>query len=424
MNLVNRFSLALAAAAAAGSAVAGAMDRPVGIKIGQRMTLKPYFSISASYDSNVEGRSNGAEDTIWVANPGLSLEYRSESWLAKANVFYQYNAYSKGNTSNAYSYHGYGEDVTLSWTDSLPGEKGWSLMLSEKFQFINQIGDTIDAIGHEYGRDRQEFKFAGALERRITSQLHGNVNASYYWLDYDNNNNQNSSYGLYGWERWTAGAEAGYAFSKWTDLLVAGSYQDYRQQNRDNNYYAGRNPGYGQSAGSQGYTLQAGLGSYATERLTYRVLGGWSTFDYKEGGAASDGFTYTVSGNWKISETWKASVMATSYFQPTEREYGSSQRVDSFSMGVAHAMVQGKLQGSADVAYRREGREYAAVSGYDYDLDIYSVRLGLTYILNRYLQFYTNVEYRNSSSEGSGSSRGAYYDYDRFRGTLGMRFTY
>ena len=116
-------------------------------------------------------------------------------------------------------------------------------------------------------------------------------------------------------------------------------------------------------------------------------------------------------------------LLATSYFQPTEREFGSSQRVDSLSWGIAHAMVQGKLHATADIAYRREGREYTAVSEYDYDLDIYTGRLGLTYILNRYLQFFGTIEYRQSISEGN-SSRGDHYDYDRYRATLGLRFTY
>ncbi len=419
----NRFLVALAAlVATSAAALAGAMDRPVGIKIGERMTLKPYLSVSASYDSNVDGRKDGSEDVIWVVNPGLTLDYRSEQWTATANVFYQYNAYSKHATSSQRDYHAYGEDVTVRWMNSLPGERGWTLMLSEKYAVYNDLQDFVDGIGHEYGRDRQEAKVAAALERRFTERFHGNVNANYYWLDYKQNNNQNQSYGLYGWQRWGIGAELGYAFSPWTDLLIAGSYQDYRQDNRNNNYYHAH-PEYGQSNGSSGYTAQAGFGSYATERISYRVLGGWSTYDYDEGGSSSDGFTYTVSANWNISETWKTMLLATSYYQPTEREYGSSQRVDSLSWGVAHSMVQGKLSATADIAYRREGREYSAVNSYDYDLDIYTGRLGLTYILNRYLQFYATVEYRQSLSEGS-SSRGDYYDYERYRATLGMRFTY
>ncbi len=420
---MNRLKIALAAFAATGSvAFAEMMDRPVGIKIGERMTLKPYLSISGSYDSNVNGGKDGGEDVAWVVNPGLTLDYRSEQWTATANVFYQYNAYSKSRSASERSYHAYGEDLTLRWMNSLPGERGWTLMLSEKYQVMNELESFVDGIDHDYSRDRQELKFAGVLERRITDRFHGNVNANCYWLDYKNNNNQKKSYGLYGWNRWGVGAELGYAFSPWTDLIIAGSYQDYEQENRDNNYYDSHRE-YGQSQGSSGYTAQVGFGSYATDRISYRALGGWSTYEYDEGGSSSEGFTYTLSMNWNISDTWKTMLMATSYYQPSEREFGSSQRTDSLSWGIAHAMVQGKLHATADIAYRREGREHTAVSSYDYDLDIYTGRLGLTYILNRYLQVYGTVEYRQSITEGD-SARGSNYDYDRFRATMGLRFTY
>ena len=171
-------------------------------------------------------------------------------------------------------------------------------------------------------------------------------------------------------------------------------------------------------------TVHGGLGSFATDRISYRVLGGWSRYKYDEGGKDSDGFTYSVSCNWNISDTWDTALLATSYYQPTEREYGSSQRVDALSWGIKHLMVRGKLYGNFDIAYRREGREYEAVEGYDYDLDIVTFRLGLTYFLNRYLQLYGTLEYRKSINETGSSTRGDYYDYDRYRGSLGMKFTY
>jgi len=407
-----------------GAIWASAMDRPIGVRIGQRMTLKPYVALSVSYDSNVESRKDGMEDIVWLINPGLTLEYKADSWMVFGNIWYQYNGYAKQQTTSTLSYHSFGEDLTYRWTDSLPGEKGWSVMLSEKFQQLNQLENVIDSIGHEYGRDRQEFKFAGAVQRRVSNRLHADINANYYWLKYDNDNNQDVSYGLYGWNRWGVGGEIGYAFSPWTDLLIAGSYQQYEQENRENNYYQSWHKEYGMANSSKGWTVQAGLGSFATEKLTYRLLGGLSTYEYDEGGANSSGFSYTAAANWRISETWKTMLLATSYYQPTEREFGSSQRVDSLSWGVTHSMVQGKLHGMFDIAYRREGREYSAVSTYDYDLDIITARLGLTYILNRYLQLYTNVEYRKSICEDDDSVRGDYYDYDRFRLTLGLRFTY
>lgn len=419
---VNLFRSGLVLSAVGIAAVAGAdvMERPVGIRIGQRMCLKPYISFSAIYDSNVDNRKDGDDDVIWHVNPGLSLEYKAENWMLVANAYYQYNAYSKDHAnSSSYNYHAFGEDVMYRWTDSTPGEPGWSLMLAESYKRLNNLEDMNTQSG-SYCSDRDEAKLAAAFERRFSHGLHADVNTSYYWLKYHNDNE--GAYGLYGWQRWLIGGELGWALSKWTDILLAGSYQGYKQDNTSSKYYSGD---YGNfSNESDGYTLQAGIGSYATDRITYRVLGGISHFEYADGLATADGFSYTMTGNWKISDRWTTMLLATSYYQPNEHEYASATRVDLLSWGIAHTMVRGKLAATADLCYRRETHEYSATGAYDYDLDIMTFRAGLNYTINRYLALFVQAEYRRSISDGGSSGRGDYLDYDRFRGSLGVRFTY
>ena len=77
------------------SAFAEVMDRPAGISIGQRMTLKPYVATSVSYDTNADGRNDGKENVYWTVAPGLGLDYKGDSWTLLANIQYQYNAYAK-----------------------------------------------------------------------------------------------------------------------------------------------------------------------------------------------------------------------------------------------------------------------------------------------------------------------------------------
>lgn len=415
MNMRNIFCWTAVLAATVASAEM--MDRPVGIKIGQRMTLKPYVAVSATYDSNVGGRKDGGDDVVWLINPGLGLEYKAETWSLLATAYYQYNQYTKSRNTTQTSHHTFGESLTFNWTDSQPGERGWGLMLTEMFRQMNELEDMQDSAGNSYNRDRREFTVAGVLQRRFGQGLHADVNGSYYWLDYKNQNSGNGGHGLYGWDRWSAGAELGYAPSKWTDLLLVGNYSGYKQ---DRNGVI-RNTR--DSSDSESWTVQTGIGSFATDRITYRVLGGWSQYQYKSGGSRSNGFTYTVAANWTITDTWKTMFLANSAYQPSEREFGSSTRVDSLSWGIAHAMVQGKLNGTFDIAYRRETREHEGVTSYDYNLDITTFRLGLSYTLNRYLSLFTNFEYR-MSRPSSGSANGRGYDYDRYRGTLGLRFTY
>ena len=409
--------VALAFALAASAASAEILDRPSGIKIGERMTLRPYVSMSVTYDSNVEpnnvSRSAGKKDDfLWTVSPALWLNYNAETWSLVLSGFYNYRQYFDSSHQN-YNHHTFGEDLRWNWSNSTGAEKGWSLVIGESYNQISMVDDmTLDG-GQNYSGDSKQFQVAGAVQRRFNERWHGDVNASYYWLDYDND--VNSRYAYYGWDRVIVGAEAGFAPSKWTDILVAGSYQYYDQDN-----VAGRTAA---SDSSQGVSVQGGVGSYMTERISYRLLAGWSMFDYGKGESKANGFVYTASGNWKIGETWNTMLLASSYYQPSERQYSSQTRVDAVSWGIAKVMVRGKLRATFDIRYRHETNESAADSTWDYDLDIWTGRLGLDYTLCRFLSLFAYGEYQNSMNSEAERHRGA-YDYDRWRVTAGFRVQY
>lgn len=420
MNINIKHSVAIAVAFAAVAAQAEMMDRPVGIKIGERLTLKPYIAFSATYDSNIACSRNREEDVIWTVNPGFTLDYLAESWYLNLTGNYAYNGYMRGGHANQNSYHNYGETLLFGWDSAPKNERGWSLMLSQSFTLMNALDDITLSDGSSYGRDSKEFRLAAGLEHRFTEKIHADVNAGYYWLDYDNSNQRDT---LYGWSRWTVGGEVGFAASKWLDLLVSANYHGYRQDNASNSYYGRMGYGNWLSDSSESWSLMAGFGSFATERITYRLLAGWSHFEYGGGGHSSDGMTYSVSGNWHIGETWNMMVLATSQYQPSERSYGSSQRTDSLSWGIAKSLVRGKMNATFDVCYRREGHEYSTLgSSQEYNLDILTFRLGLNYTLNRYLALFCRGEYRRTFDDGD--NRSSSYDYDRFRASLGFRLTY
>ena len=407
------------------SASAELMDRPSGFKIGQRMTLKPYVALSATYDSNAEARNDGHENVYWTVSPGLGLDYQAENWMLTVNLQYQYNAYARKRLYGAQDYHGLNENVAYKWSNSKSGERGWSLMLAQSYQ--KTLEDNVAYSGLEYGTDRQTFNLSGSLQRRFGLGLHADLIAGYYWLEYDNEDGAPNA--LYGWDRGLVGAELGWAPSKWFDIIFAGSYQYYTQDNTTSMYYGNylNTP----SSESEGLTAQGGFESNASDHIKYRLLAGWSRFNYGKhsGGGSADGFVYTASANWAISETWNTTFLATSYYQPTERDYGSSQRVDGLSWGIAHSMVRDKLTATFDIAYRHETPEYTwhssygAVASSDYSLDNVTYRLGLNYILNRYLSLYSSLSYRRSV--GRGASRNAEsYTYERFTGMVGLKFTY
>jgi hypothetical protein len=391
------------------SASAEMMDRAGGFRIGQRLTIRPHVSFTATYDSNVGSSAHEEDDVMWTVNPGLNFMYHADRWYLSGSGYYSFNGYSETHKSIS-DYHNYGQTLTFGWDSSSKQERGWSLILNESFRLINESDDIALSDGSTYGRDSQEFNFTGVLERRITERLHASVNGGYYWLDYDNSN---SAMQLYGWSRWTGGAEIGYAASKWFDLLLAATYQDYAQDNTKG--YRGNKI----DNGSTGTTLHIGFGSYATERISYRLLAGWTRFEYAGGANTSDGMTYSVSGKWQIGETWNLMVLAASYYQPSEREYATAQRTDAISFGVAKSLIRGKLNATFDACYRREGHTYSENADRDYNLDIITFRGGLNYTLNNYMTIFTRGEYRDSMSDKSG-----FYDYERFRLSVGIRLTY
>jgi len=393
----------------------GVLDRPEGIKIGQRMTLRPYVSFSITYDSNVRSSYDGKEgDGLWTVSPGLGLSYNAESWALLLSAYYNYRQYFKSKNSE-YNQHSFGEDLRWNWANSTGVEKGWSLILGESFQQVNMADDMMLSDGRGYTADSRQFQLSGALQRRFNEHWHGDVNGSYYWLDYLNDTNYRGS--MYGWSRWLAGGEVGFAPSQWTDILLTGSYQGYSQDNAGGSESIGSN--------SDGYSFQGGLGSYMTDRISYRLLVGWSRFNYGGGASSDNGFVYTASGNWKIGETWNTMVLATSYYQPSERQYASSSRTDAFSWGLAKTMIRGKLRGTLDLRWNRSTNNYAGSGSgdVDYVLNVITGRLGLDYNLNRLLAFFIYGEYQKSMNSES-ESRYHAYDYDRWRITAGLRLKY
>ena len=404
--------LSILASLACLTAGAEVLDRADGIRIGERMTLRPYVSLSATYDSNVGGRSGGTDgDFMWTISPGFGLSYNAENWSLLLTGFYNYHSYLKSENRD-YGQHTFGEDLRWNWANSTGAEKGWSLILGQSFQQVSRLDDITTDSGSNYGGNSHQFQLSGALQRRFNEHWHGDVNASYYWLEYDQNGNDTASF--YGWSRYLVGAEAGFAPSQWTDLIVSGSYQGYEQDNAQGDIVGGN---------STGYSLQAGLGSYMTDRISYRALAGWSRFDYGDGASSSDGFVYTLSGNWKIGETWNTMLLATSYYQPSERQQSSQSRVDALSWGLAKSMVRGKLRATLDLRYRRETHEYVSDSSYDYVMNIWTGRIGMDYRFNRFLACFAYAEYQDSSNS-EGDRRNGAYDYDRWRVTVGARVSY
>lgn len=399
------------------AAFAELMDRPGGLKIGERLTLRPYVSVGYTYDTNVDSSRHHKSGSSWTVNPGVGLEYAGDNWGLKGSAYYTYHAYH--HYSSQLNSSSYGENLAFNWHNSAANEKGWTVMFNENYQKVSQDDDATSQGGRGIGRDYDQASFNGSIERRINQRLHAGLEAGYYYLDYDNNVDKYAA--MYGWQRASTGGELGYMFSRWLDVIVAASYHWYWQDNdhqRNSSYSSYSARGNKISDKSKGWSIMGGFASRATERITYRALVGWSRFEYGEGTKDLSGWTYQLSGKWQISDTLSMMALGSSYYQPSETSYGSATKTYTFSTGVAKSLVRGKLNSTFDLSYRKETTEYTEYSIDDYDNDYYTGRLGLNYGLNRFLTAFTSVEYQFRESDKKD------YEYDRWRLTVGLRMAY
>lgn len=395
------------------------LDRPLGFRIGQRMTLRPYVSFGYTFDSNTDSSSRADHASSWSVNPGVNLDYKANNWKLVGAAFYQYHAYSSG-YSRELNRHSYGERLTWTW-NSLEKARGWSATVTECYQRICQDDDMSNDGGRGLGRDRSQFTASAALNKRFNDKFHAGLNSSYYYLDYDNNLNKYSP--LYGWSRWTVGASLGYTFGEWSDVFISGKYKCFTQQNsKDMGGDYGTALAKSVNRNSEGFTLHAGIGSYMTDKVKYRVSFGWSRFNYGEGERISNGFTYQGSMNWRMSQTMSMMLLASAYYHPSETSWGATTRTDSLSWGIAKSFVRGKLSTTLDAAYRHETHDSYQYATSNYTTDILTFRGGVNWRFNRFISCYGRVEYQTYMSNGQ--YVGSDYDYNRWRLSCGFKLTY
>lgn len=391
----------------AGESVA---DKPQGFRFfNQHLTIKPYVSLSYTYDSNVDTTRHAESDSIFCIQPGADFEWKGERWALVGSLWYRRNAYCE--YANEMGENSWGESLAYKWTTSKQNERGWSLVLAEKYRYTDQSDALGSGDGRGIWRDREALDVSGVIQRRFTERLHAEVMAQYNWLDYKNDTGKYAP--LYGWSEWSVGAQAGYAASKWTDFLVAGGYSHYTQK---------KGRGYrNYSNDSQVWTIQAGLGTHATEKITYRALMGVSWLEYGGHANADCGWTYSLDANWRITRQLQASVLGKSYYQPSERTVGQAIKVYSLSGGLSYLTLGDKMTLSANVAWRYEDTCYNdRYLGYgnNFDETILSFRFGADYVINRWMSVFAAFTWEEEWCDVKT------YGYDRFRGTIGMRFHY
>lgn len=362
------------------------------------LTISPYVNFEVTYDSNVDLNTYEYDDWYLTINPGVDLTYTGNDWGLSGNLWYSYD-----------KYHQYDELDEPRYGESLKGywesPKGWRFVAGQSYMKSKSNDSILDG-GRGIWRERDYFDLQGALSYQVSERTGVTLSGHYSDLNYKNDISKYGS--LYGWDEWSVGLEYSRKLTQKSNFLLTGTYQEYESEGAKGGRW---------KRGSEGFSLMAGLGSRATERITYRAVTGASWFDYGEQGNIV-GWTYRLDMNWLINSKWAMTVAGSSYFQPSETEVNQSMQVYTISSGVTYRPVR-KLTLRGDVAYRREADEYERAGQSAKMVDnVLSARFRATYHLQQYVSVYAGLEYTDWESDAK------YYEYDRILGTLGLNLRY
>jgi hypothetical protein len=373
------------------------------------LAVSPYVNVEAAYDSNVNynrgvsGRSSQQEvgDSIMTISPGVDLTYTGNDWGLEGNAWYGYDRYTDEDQLNN---DRYGESLKFYRESS----KGWRLVLGQSYLKDSQNDSIIDG-GNGLWRDRELFGLNGALSYQLSEKTGITLSGMYSDLTYVNDPGQYDP--LYGWQEYSVGLEVARKLTEKSNLLVSGSYQEYISDS------ASSGPATKQANDSStGYSLMAGLGSRATERIRYRAVTGVNLFEYA-GGEQLTGWAYSLDGSWVINKKLAASIQGSSNFQPSESQANQAVQVYTLSTGLTYRPMR-RLTARVDLAVRREEEQIESRTTKATKDDQYSIRTRADYELNRYVTLYGGLEYTDQNSDDKNN------EFERYRGSLGLNFRY
>ncbi|MDD2599737.1 MAG: outer membrane beta-barrel protein [Kiritimatiellae bacterium] len=375
-------------------------DEEIGFKYNN-LSISPYVNLEYTYNSNVDySRTQKEDDHIFSINPGVDLNYKGNDWGFNANAWYDHDYYYDNDRLDKDSF---GESVDFYWESP----KGLKLLLGQRYVNASQ-SDSLSAnsgSGNGLWRDRDQLDITGALSYQFSEKTSATLSGLYSDMSYENDSNRYG--GLYGWTQYSVGLQLARQLTAKSDALISGSYQQY-----DSDGARG-----GMDSSSIGYTLMAGVGSRATERIKYSLQAGAAWFDYAKGDQMV-GFVYEGHVSWLMSKKWALSLAGTSNFQPSEREVNQAEQLYVVSSSLTYKTTR-RLTTSLDLAYRREEKQINTADARDGDGDDrYSARLMARYKLRKYVNLYAGLEYEEQFSDQKNN------EFNRYRGTLGLNLRY
>ena len=371
-------------------------NKSSGLKFNN-LTVSPFVNLESDYDSNIYYSKKSVSDTVLKVNPGVDVTYKGNNWGLQGNGWFSYDKYLETGVLDALRY---GDSLNF-YTETA---NGWRLTLGQGYLKSSQNDSIIDG-GRGLWRDREQLTLNGALSYKASEKTKVTLTDAYSDISYVNNAKLYTA-NLYGWTENALGLEVARQLTEKSNLLLNGAYQSFTSAGAVN----------GTSGDSTGYSLMSGFGSAATKKISYRVMVGYTWFDYADSQMVGD-WTYSLNSSWVINKKWAATVSGTSYFQPSETGQNQASKVSALSAGLTYRPTR-KLTTRVDIAGRREEDQFSSATRDSDTKDLVSFRTRADYELMRFVTLYASVDYQDETSKESALG------FDRLFGSLGVNLKY
>jgi len=368
------------------------------------LSISPELDVSYFHDTNPTYTEHGAKavDAIKM-QPLLDLILTGNGWSVDARGWMTHDMYL-GSVDPMYKdtieKDHYGESLGFNLTT--PRETHYSL--TEMFEYqnrndfvlgpainpgspINNPGYPIDpsnpggTYNYSWG-DRYSFAVGGAMDTKLGEKTGMSAGASFSDLWYSNPL-------LYGWQ--DVGGTLGFnrKLTEKSDLVLDFGYDSQWSD--------------GDAGQSHSYRALVGLGSRPDAVSSYRAEVGVMGYDYNNGTDTAYSPTYSLSGNWRLSQRLSANLNGTANYQPSETDQNNYTLVDTISAGLTYQATT-RLTTSLNAIYRRE--DYAkedpgaTKKRLDNQFDLYG---RANYRFYRYASVFVGADVSKDVSSGGGT---------------------
>ncbi|MGQ9367785.1 outer membrane beta-barrel protein [Azospirillum sp. ST 5-10] len=366
----------------------------LGMRAGSFLVL-PRLEAGATYDSNVFATESDTEsDFVFVTRPELDVRSNWNRHALNLSAYGEFGRYKDNSRLNYEDYRVLLDGRLDVWRDNtLEGEAFHRRNHEGAGEIDTELGESLAAgvaepvIYYVSGGEVAYTHHFNRLRARLSAL------ASYY--DYDDAVLAN---GLSRPEddrnRWAYGTalRVGYAFIDGYEAFVQGAYTKTKYDDSTR---------YGDvDRDSDGYDVTVGFSSELTALINGEVFAGYLSRDFDAPGLKDvDGLAFGGQINWAVTELTAITGSVTRQVRETRATLGgstaSSYTRTVYAIGVDHellrtVMLNGRLQ------YRTDD-----FNGIDRADDVYTVGLGATYQVNRYLYVTGGYTYEERQSDAA-----------------------